>query len=133
MGDYRKTLRDRGLRPTRQRLLISELLFTGGHRHFTAETLRTEVEDAGGNMSLATIYNTLNQFSEVGLLREIKLEQNVTHYDTNNGHHHHFFDPERNELTDIPSDQLSIGRLPDAPEGKKVERVDVIVRLSKEA
>ena len=132
MDRYERMLRERRLRPTRQRLLISKLLFGRGHRHFTAEGLRAEVEEAGGNMSLATIYNTLNQFSEVGLLREIKLDASVTYYDTNNGHHHHFFDPESNELIDVPNDQLAIARLPDAPEGRRVERVDVVIRLARE-
>ena len=132
MGRYESMLRERRLRPTRQRLLISKHLFGGGHRHFTAEQLRAEIEKAGGNMSLATIYNTLNQFSEVGLLREIKLDASVTYYDTNNDHHHHFFDPEQEELIDVPSDQLAIARLPEAPEGRQVERVDVVIRLARQ-
>ena len=132
MSRYEENLRKHNLRPTRQRMLISELLFGGGHRHFTAEQLRAEVDEAGGGMSLATIYNTLNQFSEVGLLREIKVEESVTHYDTNIDHHHHFYDPEQNALTDIPNDQLTIDRIPEAPKGRQVERVDVIVRLAKE-
>ena len=132
MSGYEKILRGHRLRPTRQRLMICELLFGGGHRHFTAEQLRGEVAAAGGGMSLATIYNTLNQFSDVGLLREIKLDESVTYYDTNNDHHHHFYDPDRKALIDIPNDQLGIDRLPDAPDGKRIERVDVIVRLAKE-
>ena len=132
MSRYEENLRKHNLRPTRQRMLISELLFGGGHRHFTAEQLRAEVDEAGGDMSLATIYNTLNQFSEVGLLREIKVEESVTYYDTNIDHHHHFYDPEQNALTDIPNDQLTIDRIPEAPKGRQVERVDVIVRLAKE-
>ena len=132
MDRYESMLRERRLRPTRQRLLISKLLFGGGHRHFTAEGLRAEVKEAGGNMSLATIYNTLNQFSDVGLLHEIKLDANVTYYDTNIDHHHHFFDPERNELIDVPNDQLAIARLPEAPEGRQVERVDVVIRLARQ-
>ena len=130
MSHYESILREHGLRPTRQRMLISQLLFEGGHRHFTAEQLRAEVVEAGGDMSLATIYNTLNQFSDVGLLKEIKVGESVTHYDTNNDHHHHFYDPERNVLIDIPRDQLAIDRLPEPPDGKRVDRVDVVVRLA---
>ena len=81
-------------------------------------------------MSLATIYNTLNQFSDVGLLREIKLEENVTYYDTNNDHHHHFYDPKQSKLIDIPSEQISLDKLPDVPDGQTIDRVDVIIRLS---
>ena len=132
MDRYEGMLREHRLRPTRQRMLISKLLFGGGHRHFTAEELRAEIKEEGGNMSLATIYNNLNQFSEVGLLREIKVDSSVTYYDTNNDHHHHFFDPEREELIDVPNDQLAIARLPEAPEGRQVERVDVVIRLAKQ-
>ena len=132
MDRYEGMLRQHRLRPTRQRMLISKLLFGGSHRHFTAEELRAEIREEGGNMSLATIYNNLNQFSRAGLLREIKVDSSVTYYDTNNDHHHHFFDPEREELIDVPNDQLAIARLPEAPEGRQVERVDVVIRLAKQ-
>ena len=130
LDKYESLLRQHDLRPTRQRLLISEILFGCDHRHVTAEQLRSEVADRGGNMSLATIYNTLNQFSDVGLLREIKLEENVTYYDTNNDHHHHFYDPKQSKLIDIPSEQISLDKLPDVPDGQTIDRVDVIIRLS---
>lgn len=130
MKHFSDLLRQHDLRPTRQRLLISEILFTGGHCHVTAEQLRAEVASRGGNMSLATIYNTLNQFSDVGLLREIKLEDSVTYYDTNSNHHHHFYDPKTSKLIDIPSDQISLDKLPDTPDGQEIDRVDVIIRLA---
>lgn len=130
MNTFEHILREHDLRPTRQRLLLSEILFTGETRHVTAEQLRLEVADRGENMSLATIYNTLNQFSDVGLLREIKLEENVTYYDTNSSHHHHFYDPKAGKLIDIPSDQIRLAKLPDVPEGQTIDRVDVVIRLS---
>jgi len=127
--DFKKLLRQHDLRPTRQRLLLSRILFSGEHRHVTAEQLRFEVQDCDENMSLATIYNVLNQFSDVGLLRRIRLG-NVTHYDTNNRHHHHFYDPKRKELIDIPGDMIKLERLPEVPEGRTIDRIDVFIRLS---
>ena len=123
-------LRQKILRPTRQRIALAELLFNGPCRHVSAEQLRLETESKGISMSLATIYNTLNQFTKVGLLHEINLDNNVTYFDTNIDHHHHFFDPKTNKLIDIPRDEISLSALPDAPEGHDVERVDVIIRLS---
>ena len=123
-------LRQFHLRPTRQRLALADLLFNGPCRHVSAEQLRLETKNKGINMSLATIYNTLNQFTKVGLLHEINLDNNVTYFDTNTDHHHHFFDPKTNTLIDIPRDAISLNALPDAPDGHNVERVDVIIRLS---
>lgn len=123
-------MRKHNLRPTRQRLALSELLFDSPCRHVSAETLRNEVAAKGISMSLATIYNTLNQFSSVGLLNEINLDDNVTYFDTNTDHHHHFFDPKTNDLVDIPSDAIKLKSLPEAPDGRTVERVDVVIRLA---
>ncbi len=130
MDKYISLMRAHNLRPTQQRLALAEILFEGTHRHATAEQLRGEVSDKGINMSLATIYNTLNQFSHVGLLREINLDENVTIFDTNTDHHHHFFDQHSRELIDIPDDQIHISNLPNAPDGRKIECVDVVIRLS---
>lgn len=129
MADFNTLLREHNLRPTRQRLQLSEILFDGRHRHLSAEQLRLEIIERGGNMSLATIYNSLNQFTEVGLLREIKLEDGISYFDTNNHHHHHFYDAETGELTDIPHDAISIDALPEAPSGKDIASVDVIIRI----
>jgi len=126
---YIDLLRAHNLRPTRQRVVLSSLLFDDGHRHVTAEQLRCEVAALGKNMSLATIYNTLNQFAEVGLLRDIKLDDGVTYFDSNRDHHHHFFDPESNALIDIPGDAIQFKKVPMAPDGQQIERVDVVIRL----
>jgi Fur family iron response transcriptional regulator len=130
MKRYTEILRQHDLRPTQQRLALAEILFGGQHRHATAEKLRGEVKVKGITMSLATIYNTLNQFTRVGLLREITLDNNVTYFDTNTDHHHHFFDPNSSELIDIPDHEIGISNLPESPDGRKVERVDVVIRLS---
>ena len=128
--DHGELLRRHDLRPTRQRVALAGLLFDGPCRHVTAESLRAEVAAEGLQMSLATIYNTLNQFTRVGLLHEINLDDNVTYFDTNADHHHHFFDPKTNTLTDIPAGAIRLTTLPDAPEGRQVERVDVVIRLA---
>ena len=130
MKKYIDILRQHNLRPTQQRLALAEILYDGAHRHATAETLRIEVIDKGITMSLATIYNTLNQFIHVGLLREITLDDNVTYFDTNTDHHHHFFDPKSSELIDIPDHEISISNLPKSPDGREIERVDVVIRLT---
>ena len=130
MNTYTDILLMHDLRPTRQRLALAETLFSGEHRHATAEQLRGEISRKGISISLATIYNTLNQFSRVGLLREINLDDNVTIFDTNTDHHHHFFDQNSSELIDIPDHEINITNLPESPDGRTIERVDVVIRLS---
>ncbi len=122
-------LRSAGLRPTRQRLALVRLLFEEGDRHVSAEALHAEAQRAGVRVSLATIYNTLNQFTEAGLLREVVVESGRSYFDTNTGDHHHFFFEGSGELQDIPGDQVELKALPAAPAGTAVRRVDVIVRV----
>ncbi len=123
-------LRASGLRPTRQRLALAELLFSNGDRHITAEMLHAEALNAGVRVSLATVYNTLHQFTSVNLLREIVVDASRSYFDTNTTDHHHFFHEENGRLEDIPGRQISVADLPAPPEGCQVSRVDVIVRLS---
>ena len=122
-------LRGAGLRPTRQRLALARLLFAKGDRHITADELHAESEAAGVGVSLATVYNTLNQFTAAGLLREVAVEAGRTYFDTNTSDHHHFFFEDGGKLVDIPAASLSVAGVPAAPTGTEVARVDVIVRL----
>ena len=122
-------LRAAGLRPTRQRLALADLLFSPGDRHVTAEELHTEAHGAGLSVSLATVYNTLNQFTAAGLLREVACEGNKTYFDTNTSNHCHFYLANKGELVDIPSDSIRVEGLPDTPDGTKIARIDVIVQL----
>jgi len=122
-------LKSAGLRPTRQRLGLGRLLFDGGDRHVTAEQLHAEATTAGLRVSLATVYNTLNQFTTAGLLREVVVEAGCSYFDTNTSDHHHFFFEGSGELRDIPGEQVSVANLPAAPAGTEVARVDVIVRV----
>lgn len=122
-------LRSVGLRPTRQRLVLAKLLFDSGDRHITAEQLHTEALNASIRVSLATVYNTLHQFTEVGLLREIVVDSGRSYFDTNTSEHHHFFHETTGHVSDIPDDFVKVSNLPAPPAGTEIERVDVIVRL----
>jgi len=122
-------LRHSGLRPTRQRLALAKLLFGRGHRHVTAEDLHAEARATGCRVSLATVYNTLPQFTAAGLLRSVTVEGSRSYFDTNTGDHHHFYCQEDGRLMDIEGSAIRIAGLPTPPDGASVERIDVIVRL----
>jgi Fur family transcriptional regulator, iron response regulator len=124
-------LRAAGLRPTRQRLGLAAILFGPTDRHVSAEDLHDEASKAGIRVSLATVYNTLHQFTALGLLREISVDGARTYFDTNLGNHHHFYCEEDGELIDIEGATISVDGLPLPPEGTKQKRVDVIVRVSR--
>lgn len=127
--DFPARLRAAGLRPTRQRVALARLLFEGGSRHVTAESLHVEVKAAQIPVSLATVYNALNQFRDAGLLREVVVAPGRSYFDTNTGHHHHFFVEPDGALHDFPSDKVTIAGLPAPPKGTRLSRVDVIVRV----
>jgi Fur family transcriptional regulator, iron response regulator len=120
------------LRPTRQRLALARLLFESGDRHVTAEQLHNEALAAQVPVSLATVYNTLNQFIDAGLLREVVVNPGRSYFDTNVSDHHHFFHEESGQLADIAGDRIEVKHLPEPPAGTKVRRVDVIIRLASE-
>lgn len=126
-------LRYAGLRPTRQRIALAKLLFQAKERHVTAEDLHEEALSAGISVSLATIYNTLHQFTQKELLREVVVKPGRSYFDTNTDEHHHFFHEKTGRLEDIPSNQIYVSALPDAPKGTKVRRIEVIVRVEETA
>lgn len=116
-----------GMRPTRQRMALAGLLVGDGqNRHVTAETLH---DAAKGDVSLATVYNTLSAFCEAGLMREITVDGSKSYFDTNISDHPHFYWEDSAELTDAPAQELEIKRLPDVPEGAEIASVDVVIRL----
>jgi len=127
--DVKAKLRGVGLRPTRQRMALGWILFAKGDRHVTAEMLYEEANRAKVPVSLATVYNTLHQFTEVGLLRQVAVDGSRAYFDTNNSMHHHFFIEEQNELLDIPASDVMVGNAPVPPEGYEIARIDVVVRL----
>jgi Fur family transcriptional regulator, iron response regulator len=127
----RGKLRRANLRPTRQRIALGWLLFGKGDRHVTAEALYEEAVGMKVPVSLATVYNTLHQFTQAGLLNEIAVDGARTYFDTNTTPHHHFLIEETSALFDIPDGGVTVTGLPVAPEGTEIARVDVIVRLRK--
>jgi Fur family iron response transcriptional regulator len=129
IADVAKRLRAAGLRPTRQRVALAHLLFAEGDRHVTAEGLHEEAQARKVPVSLATVYNTLHQFTEVGLLREVAVEGAKTYFDTNTSNHYHFFCEPSGKLMDIATGAIRIEGLPEAPDGMAISRVDVLVRL----
>jgi len=124
-----RRVRDAGLRPTRQRVALAELLFAKGDRHLSAEELHEEAVAAGVPVSLATVYNALHQFTQAGLLRILSVEGARTYFDTNISDHHHFFVEGENRVFDIETGPVTVGNLPEPPEGMEIANVDVVVRL----
>lgn len=122
-------LREAGLRPTRQRISLAELMFNKGDRHISAELLFEEAVEAHIPVSLATIYNTLHQFTEAGLLKAISIDSSKTYFDTNTGDHHHFFLEDTQQVIDMPKGAVSLANLPSPPEGTEISSVDVVVRV----
>ncbi len=122
-------LRMAGLRPTRQRIALAKLLFGEKQRHASAEQLHLEAEDTGVSVSLATVYNTLHQFRKAGLLREISVDGTRTYFDTDTSNHHHFYVEDEERVIDIPSNQLDVIGLPNAPKGMEISHVDIVVRV----
>jgi Fur family iron response transcriptional regulator len=124
-------LRSAGLRPTRQRIALAGLLFGTGDRHVSAEDLHAEARAAGVRVSLATVYNTLNQFTRAGLLREVAIEGSRSYFDTNTSNHFHYFLEDAGQLADIDAEGLEVLGLPLPPSGTEIDRVDIIVRLKR--
>jgi Fur family iron response transcriptional regulator len=129
--DVKAMLRRVGLRPTRQRMALGWILFGKGDRHITAEMLYEEAAKAKVPVSLATVYNTLHQFTDAGLLRQVAVDGSKSYFDTNVSQHHHFFVEGENDLVDIPDADVVVGKTPVPPDGYEITRVDVVVRVRK--
>ena len=129
-SDARACLREAGLRPTRQRIVLASRLFGGPHRHVTAAELHAEVLREEAGVSLATVYNTLHQFTKAGLLRELVVDSGPSFFDTNTAHHQHFFLEDTGRLVDVPGDRISVNVEPPAPPGTTVSRIDVVIRVT---
>ena len=117
---------------TRQRLALVRLLFEQGDRHVTAEQLHGEAVEAAVRVSLATVYNTLHEFIEAGLLREVVVNSGRSYFDTNVSDHHHFFFEDSGRLLDIPGEHVVVSGLPKPPAVAVIRRVDVIVRVDRD-
>ena len=126
--NFARLLLRAGLRPTRQRAALAELLFKGD-RHVTAEALHSEASVAGADISLATVYNTLHHFKQAGLVRELAVEGSRTYFDTNTSNHNHFYFEDTQDVVDIPNGTIGLDKLPTPPEGYEIAHVDIVVRL----
>ena len=129
--DIAGMLRNHGILPTQQRLMIARVLFDHV-RHYSADQVMTSVNDGRDRVSKATVYNTLGLFARSGLVREIIVDPTRVFYDPNTTNHHHFYNVDTGELIDIDSADLQITGLPDLPVGTVAEGVDVIIRLRSE-
>ena len=130
--DLTEMLQRAGLRPTRQRVALADLLFSGGDRHLTAEMLHLEASQKEITVSLATVYNTINRLAHVGLLRQVSVDGSKSYFDTNVSAHHHFYVENSHELIDISDPQFALNKMPDIPDGYEIARIEVVVRLRKE-
>lgn len=122
-------LRGAGLRPTRQRLALAGLLLGGPDRHVSAEAIYEEAVKAGVSVSLATVYNTLHQFTDAGLLRELAVSGAKSFFDTRTTPHHHFWSEDDDEMRDVPHEAVEIARLPEPPAGMEIVGYEVMIRL----
>ena len=131
--NFVEKLRNLGLRPTKQRVKMSEVLFNREKTfHFTVETLNKKInKNKGMKVSLATIYNTVEAFTSAGYLKEILTSKNKSYYDTNTKSHHHFYDEGSKELTDIHYSQIKLSKVPVPPKGKKIKNLEVVIRIQK--
>ncbi|MEJ2139787.1 MAG: Fur family transcriptional regulator [Gammaproteobacteria bacterium] len=127
-----KTLRAHGVKPTTQRTEIGMLLFKVP-THMSAEQIIVDLRAAGSRVSKATVYNTLNLFSQHGLVREVSVDPERRFYDSTNTAHHHFYNVDSGELTDIHADEVQFSRFPDLPEGTLADSVDVVIKVRNKA
>jgi len=118
-----------GLRTTRRRAALGGLLFGKGDQHTTVEMLYSEAIKANISVSLATVYNTVNQLADLGKLRRVSIDGAKTYYDTNVNNHHHFYFEGSHDLVDIPNGEMCVEAMPEIPEGYEVARIDIVVRL----
>lgn len=125
-----RQLREAGLRPTRQRIALANMMFTGEDRHMSAEEVHSDAVAAGIDVSLATVYNSLHQFTNAGLLREITVDAGRSYFDTNTSDHYHFYFEGSRQLADIAAEDVVLTQIPEPPQGTQIARIDVIVRVS---
>lgn len=123
-----RTLESRHIIPTPQRVEIARILLARP-QHLSAEQVLSALAQGDLTVSKATVYNTLGLFAEKGLVREVIVDPSKVFYDSNCSDHHHFYDVDSCALEDIGAGEITLGGLPEMPDGKVVERVDVIVRV----
>ena len=127
----KEKLRDAGLRPTKQRIIVADILLNGFNRHFTAENLQDEINSSGNSMSIATIYNCLKKFKNCGLIKQVETSKDTAIFDTNTDYHHHFLNEETGELIDIENEEIGLHKLPEIPQGYLNNGIEVIIKLKR--
>jgi Fur family iron response transcriptional regulator len=127
----KEKLRDAGLRPTKQRIIVADILLNGFNRHFTAENLQDEINSSGNSMSIATIYNCLKKFKNCGLIKQVETSKETAIFDTNPDYHHHFLNEETGELIDIENEEISLHKLPVIAQGYLNIGIEVIIKLKR--
>jgi len=131
LSDYNKVsrkLNEHNIRPTKQRMTLAKLLFEKGKRHISAEELYSEVKEDHRKISLATVYNTLKQFTKLGLVKEVVVDQNKSHYCTNTQSHYHLYIEDEDKLIDIPKENINLDTS-SIPACLSLHDIDVIVRI----
>ena len=123
-----KKISNNGIRPTKQRMILAKLLFEKGDRHISAEELHEEVRKEDRKISLATIYNTLKQFKNLGLLKELVVDKNKSIYCTNHDSHYHLYIEDENKIIDIPQKNIDLN-IPEIPACLSFHNIDIIVRV----
>ncbi len=127
----KEKLRNAGLRPTKQRMIVADILLNGFNRHFTAENLQDEINSSGNSMSIATVYNCLKKFKNCGLIKQVETSKDTAIFDTNTDYHHHFLNEETGELIDIENEEISLRKLPEIPQGYINNGIEVIIKLKR--
>ncbi len=125
-----KILKKSHLKATKQRMSIIDIMFLHGASHFTVEEIFNVVNKKNLKISLATVYNCINQFVDIGLIKVVKISSSKVYFDTNLKDHHHFFCMKSGKLTDIKTNQVKILKLPKLPKGKSLESVEVIINIT---
>ena len=133
-SNFADKLRNSGLRPTKQRVKICEVLFnTEKTFHFTINDLSQIInEKLNEKISLATIYNTVHAFNKKGYLKEITINTDKSYFDTNTSHHHHFFDSSSKELIDLSNEDVEKIQINKSLPGKKISSVEILVKVENE-
>ena len=123
-----KKIESSGIRPTKQRRVLAKILFEKGNRHVSADELFFDVKKEDRKISMATVYNTLKQFTSLGLLKEVVVDQNKSLYCTNHKSHYHLYIEDEGKIVDIPTKNIDLN-IPSIPACLQLHNIDVIVRI----
>ena len=126
-----KIFREKGLKLTQQRLILSKILFSGQDKHFTAEEIKKLALKKGSKISLATVYNNLHHLVDAGLLKKRQVDNSCTYFDNNVSDHYHLFDKDKNTLVDIPHSEVKFSKLPRIPKNKKIKNINLVIHIEK--